>query len=234
MGNAVDYAWARPSLDVLWDAGVRTVGRYIGPPGWGKTMEQAEYDALVAKFGRDNIFGVFEIGNDDSSGGFDAGVANAKTALQYLPAGYPEDMAIFLAADEELEGAALDAAVEYFHGASTVIAPDASSVISSPPASGGTEASSSVSPAEASAEPLRSRKPQMLAQATPPMARDARRPARPMARRLSCTRPVPRRRIRIPRPTCSTRAPSADSSSSSSLRTGHPACRSSARSGRSS
>lgn len=111
--SAVDYSFSRPSIAALIAAGVKVVLRYVGPPEWGKTITQPEYDALVAA--GITVLLVFEIGTNDSDGGFNAGTANAHTALQYVPTGYTGP--IFFAADESLNGPGLDTAVEYIRGA---------------------------------------------------------------------------------------------------------------------
>ena len=100
---------------------VTDVFRYAGPPGWGKTIMQAEYDMLIAAGIR--VYVVFEQGTNDSAGGFGGGVSNARLALSWLPVGYPGDYPIFMAADENLIGPALVTAVDYIHGASTVLGP---------------------------------------------------------------------------------------------------------------
>jgi hypothetical protein len=111
--TATDYAWARQTIAELLAASVTDVFRYVGPPGWGKTITQGEYDELVAAGIR--VWLVFESGTDDSSGGFNAGVANAHTALQYTPAGYRGP--IWFACDESLTGSALATALDYIRGA---------------------------------------------------------------------------------------------------------------------
>lgn len=84
--SGVDYSWARPTVASLQAAGVTWVGRYLGPPSWGKTITQPEYDALVGAGIEVGL--VFENGPDDWQGGENAGVANAHLALQYVPTGY--------------------------------------------------------------------------------------------------------------------------------------------------
>ena len=114
---AVDYAFEKPTVAQLVAAGVTDVFRYTGPVAWGKTITQAEYDALLVAGIR--VWLVFESGSNDSAGGFNAGVANAHTAIQCAPAGYTGP--IFFACDEDLTGPALATAVEYIRGASTAI-----------------------------------------------------------------------------------------------------------------
>lgn len=115
--TAVDYAFQKPTVAQLLSVGVTDVFRYFGPPSWGKTITQAEYDSLVNAGIR--VWGVFEATANDSAGGYNAGVTNAKLALQYQPNGYTGP--IFMACDEDLRGAALTTAVQYIEGASTVL-----------------------------------------------------------------------------------------------------------------
>jgi len=115
--TAVDYAFEKPTVAQLLNAGITDAFRYTGPPGWVKTITQAEYDELTGAGIR--VWLVFEYGANDSAGGFNAGVANAHTAVQYAPTGYSGP--IFFACDEDLRGTALASAVQYIRGASTAI-----------------------------------------------------------------------------------------------------------------
>lgn len=117
--EACDYSWARPTLDALWNAGVRVVFRYLGPASWGKTITQAEYGRLIARGFEVRL--VFEDTTHDASGGSAAGVANAKFALLYVPTGYPSTGPIYMAVDESVSGQSLAVAVSYIAGASSVL-----------------------------------------------------------------------------------------------------------------
>lgn len=117
--TAVDYSFARPTVAQLKAAEVTLVLRYVGPTSWGKTITQAEYNALVAAGFTVEL--VFEESTNDSAGGFAAGVANAHVALEWAPAGYSGP--IYFACDESLEGPALALAVQYIAGASSVLGP---------------------------------------------------------------------------------------------------------------
>lgn len=111
--KAVDYSWARPTIADLKAAGITDVFRYVGPPQWGKTIIQAEYDSLVA--GDIRVWLTFENRADDCAGGCTAGRTNAALATKYVPSGY--EGPIFFACDESLSGRPLAIAVEYLHGA---------------------------------------------------------------------------------------------------------------------
>jgi hypothetical protein len=114
--TAVDYAWARPTIASLQAAGVTAVGRYIGPSGWGKTITQPEYDALVAA--GIEVFLVFEQGADDGSTGYDNGVANGQLAAQWIPKGYTGP--VFVACDSDIDP---NVALPYVQGFSSVFGP---------------------------------------------------------------------------------------------------------------
>ncbi len=114
--TAVDYSTPIPVAE-LQAAGISDVFRYTGPPGWGKTITQVEFNQLRAA--GINVWLVFEDGANDSAGGFNSGVTNAHTAAQWAPQGY--DGPIFFACDEDLRGPALDTAVQYIRGASTAL-----------------------------------------------------------------------------------------------------------------
>lgn len=123
--TAVDYSFSRPSIESLKAAGATAVGRYVGPSGWGKTITQAEYDALVAA--GIEVFLVFEENADDASGGYNAGVTNAQLAAQWVPQGYT--LPVWAAADTDYQpGPPLDTANEYVHGFSTVFGPSRTGV----------------------------------------------------------------------------------------------------------
>jgi hypothetical protein len=96
---AVDYSFARPSVASLRAAGVTDVFRYVGPPAWGKTITQAEYDELTGAGLR--VWLVFEAGSTDAQGGENAGVANAHLALRYVPSGYAGPL--WIAVDEAID-----------------------------------------------------------------------------------------------------------------------------------
>lgn len=117
--SGADYSWARPTLTALWNAGVRVVFRYVGPPTWGKTITQAEYNALIAA--RFQVLLCFEQGATDFRGGAAGGEANATLALGYLPSGYTGP--IYMAVDTEVSAATLPLAVQYIGGAASVLTP---------------------------------------------------------------------------------------------------------------
>jgi hypothetical protein len=115
--SAIDYAFQKPTTAELLAKGVTDVFRYVGPPEWGKTITQAEFNELIAA--GIHVWLVFERGADDSSGGEVGGRANASLALQCVPDGY--EGPIWFACDEGLEGAALVTAISYIRGASAVM-----------------------------------------------------------------------------------------------------------------
>ena len=112
--TAVDYSFARPSIASLKAAGVKAVGRYVGPASWGKTITQGEFDSLTAA--GIEVWLVFEESPHDAEGGYAAGVNNARLAKEWIPKGYSGP--IFFAVDESVSGPAFESAVAYIHGAS--------------------------------------------------------------------------------------------------------------------
>lgn len=117
--SAVDYSFTKPTIAQLVAAGIKYVGRYVGPPSWGKTITQTEYDSLVAAGIEPWL--VFEVGANDAAGGFGAGQVNGRTALAYVPQGYTGP--IWVAADEEIvPGTSLwTSALAYVQGFSSVV-----------------------------------------------------------------------------------------------------------------
>ena len=113
----IDFAWARPPISLLQSLGVTAVLRYVGPPSWGKTITQGEWDAYVNNGIAVGL--VFEQGADDAAGGFSAGVSNANLAVAYAPAGW---RFIYMAEDSDVApGDSVRTA--YFQGAASVLSP---------------------------------------------------------------------------------------------------------------
>ena len=78
MLEGVDYSFSRPSLAGLRAAGKSFVGRYL-PVGSGKDLTKAETGDI--KTAGLNLFLYYESSVDFMLGGFVAGVAAAKAAL---------------------------------------------------------------------------------------------------------------------------------------------------------
>lgn len=76
--EGVDYAFTKPSAQALVNAGKHFAGRYIGPGTDDKHLHAAERDSLFAH-GID-IFLLVEGPEDGALGGFNTGVAHAKSA----------------------------------------------------------------------------------------------------------------------------------------------------------
>ena len=114
-------------LDAYHAAGgydIRVLIRYIGYPANPKcvTHYPGAYQSLTDS-GR-LVLLVHEIGANDAAGGWDAGVRNARAALNDARSiGYPEELPIFMAADDWLarQGIGLSTAMAYLQGAASVL-----------------------------------------------------------------------------------------------------------------
>lgn len=118
--EGVDYAWDRPSVAGLVAAGKRFVVRYGGPGSYGKQLDAAECQALLAA-------GLSIVANAEGTangllGGRTAGMAWARSAEEHFRAlGMPADRPIYLSVDFDADGSdwpAIDAALR---GAAEVI-----------------------------------------------------------------------------------------------------------------
>src|SRR5436309_16115618 len=93
-----DYSGGRPTAAALKSAGFGGVIRYVGMGGSGKRITAAEYRELVA--GGIQVLLVTESQVTDAWGGYNAGVANAKTAVAAARAlGIPDSVGIAGAAE---------------------------------------------------------------------------------------------------------------------------------------
>lgn len=115
--TAVDFAWSKPPATVLKQYGVTVVICYVGPPGWGKTITQAQFSAYVNA--GIAVALVFESGADDAAGGYAAGAANARLALANIPHPvYGNSRPIYFAEDSNIVPATREA---YWQGINSVI-----------------------------------------------------------------------------------------------------------------
>lgn len=114
--EGADYSWSRPSVQLMKNAGLKFVVRYLDASGKG--IDKAEADALRAA--KLNICLVFEGGANHAASGRAAGVADMQTAVRLAKAlGVPAGVCIYLAVDFDVTSQM--AAVEaYFDGAHSV------------------------------------------------------------------------------------------------------------------
>jgi len=103
----VDYSTFRPTIEMLKDAGVTAVGRYIGwdsAPGFhltGKNITKAEADALIGN--GISVFICFEYAAGAALLGAAQGDEDGKLAGEQLTAyGAPADMIVYFAVDIDI------------------------------------------------------------------------------------------------------------------------------------
>src|SRR5213080_4861843 len=113
--RGLDYSAGRIPGSAIKQAGFDFVIRYVDDPARGlssKHVSPDEFRDLVAA--GVTVWLVFEIDINDALGGFNAGVANAKSARAGADwIGYPPGGVIFMACDEHLTGAQIPTAMAY-------------------------------------------------------------------------------------------------------------------------
>lgn len=123
MGKWGDYSGGRPTAAALKAAGYTGVIRYIGLGSAGKRITNAEYQDLTSHGLQ--VLLVAELNTHDAEGGYQAGRANATTALADARIlGIPDTVGIAAACDEHLTGAQIPAAVDYARGFQDIIGRD--------------------------------------------------------------------------------------------------------------
>src|SRR6185369_1500579 len=96
--EGLDYAWARPDLDLAWSLGYRFVSRYLSWLPNGKVIDKAELSALLAK--GFHVALNWEFDAQDQLGGAVAGNQHATEAVKQAKAlGYPAGCTIYFSAD---------------------------------------------------------------------------------------------------------------------------------------
>lgn len=117
--TACDFSFSRPSIASLHAAGISSVGRYVGPASWSKTITQAEALSYYSASPRISIWLTFEDTATDYLGGRSAGQTNARLAVNNLPAIFPARQLIYFAVDTELTQPS--DALPYFQGINDVL-----------------------------------------------------------------------------------------------------------------
>jgi Rv2525c-like, glycoside hydrolase-like domain len=119
----VDYAWGRPKMRTLKNAGARFVCRYVSTPGNTKNIDRAEADQLRAA--DIAIVIVFETLAARALKGRAAGGFDAENALaQVKAAGGPGDSVIYFAVDFDATPQQQAAINAYLGGASSLLGKD--------------------------------------------------------------------------------------------------------------
>jgi hypothetical protein len=123
MTFGVDYAWGRPGVSALKNAGAQFVCRYLSHDTTGKNLTLGEAQSLS------NagiwIVVVWEDTADRALGGHAAGVADARTAsAQAQACGMPGDRPIFFAVDFDASSSQFSTINSYLDGAASVLGRD--------------------------------------------------------------------------------------------------------------
>ncbi|MGI5245409.1 DUF1906 domain-containing protein [Dactylosporangium sp. CA-139066] len=121
MAEGVDYAWDRPNLDQLWNAGKRFVCRYLAYLPNGKVLSDSERRSLHAK--GFSIVLNWEQAAGDMFKGYATGQAHAREALRQANAvGAPASVPIYFSCDKDVTTAAqMNAVADYLDGAASVL-----------------------------------------------------------------------------------------------------------------
>jgi hypothetical protein len=119
----IDYAWSRPTMVAMRNAGVKFVCRYLSPDTTGKTLTRAEAETLTA--GGLWIVAVWESTAARALAGTGAGQADAVEALRQAKAlGMPADRPIYFAVDFDAQPSDQPKIDAYLSGAGNVLGRD--------------------------------------------------------------------------------------------------------------
>lgn len=120
MSEGVDYAFSNPRPAELRAAGKTFAMRYVGPGTSPKHLTVGEADALKAA--GLSLVTLVEGAAGDARGGYQVGVAHARSAVAMLKARrFPIDRPMYFAIDYDVTTAGWPAAREYLRGAGSVI-----------------------------------------------------------------------------------------------------------------
>lgn len=126
MAVVIDYAWVRPGVTVLKEAGAVAVCRYFSWLPNGKCLTRSEADTLRA--GGIDIVSNWEFFGDwanDYSGGRANGRIHAQEAQrQHLACGGPAGRPIYFSTDFDATGGQLPTVADYYRGVADVIGLD--------------------------------------------------------------------------------------------------------------
>lgn len=120
MAMGVDYAWGRPSVTSLKDAGVTFTARYLSHDTSGKNLDSGEAARLSAA--GIWLLVVWESTAQRSLDGYAAGAQDARdAAAQAKAVGMPGDRPIYFAVDFDASPGQKDAIIRYFQGVNSVL-----------------------------------------------------------------------------------------------------------------
>jgi hypothetical protein len=127
MGKGCDYAWERPSMSALRNAGITFACRYVSPDRTGKNLSAQEANALRGN-GIDVVtnfeFAIFGPLNGYRQGQYDARLADS----QHRQCGGPADRPIYFSLDWDVRTRDLPAVESYFDGVKSVLGYDRTGV----------------------------------------------------------------------------------------------------------
>jgi hypothetical protein len=119
----LDYAWSKPSIAALHQAGAKFACRYLSHDATGKSLTRSEANALTAA--GIWIVVVWETTANRALSGQAGGVADARAAnAQAQACGMPEDRPVYFAVDWDASGAQQAQINAYLNGASSVLGLD--------------------------------------------------------------------------------------------------------------
>lgn len=117
---AIDYSTARPTIQVLTNAGITDVGRYLADEGDGREIEQGEYQAYIAAGIR--VWFVREGAATGMRGGYAKGVSDANVAINNLNRiGAPADTLVYAAADWDVQESEFAVCDAYMNGFASIL-----------------------------------------------------------------------------------------------------------------
>jgi len=119
---AADYSYARPPVARLKQLGYATVVRYISATTSTKNVSFNEVQAIRAA--GLNLLLVWEMRATDALGGGPVGAASGAAALKVLRGlGYPEDVPVLVAVDQDITSKTVAVAIAYLAGFARAVAP---------------------------------------------------------------------------------------------------------------
>jgi len=119
---AADYSYARPPAARLKQLGYSTVVRYISATTSTKSVSFNEVQAIRAA--GLNLLLVWEMHATDALGGSPVGATSGAAALKILRGlGYPEDVPVLVAVDQDITTKTVAVAVAYLAGFARAVAP---------------------------------------------------------------------------------------------------------------
>lgn len=120
MAEGVDYAWGRPGVTALKNAGKTFAARYLSHDTSGKSLDHRE--AVQLSNGGIWLVVVWETTAQRSLAGYAAGAQDARDAIaQSKACGMPQDRPIFFAVDFDASPGQRGTILNYFKGVNSVL-----------------------------------------------------------------------------------------------------------------